>query len=581
MLATLHQMACGHDYLLNERHLSASLQVRGAAAQAARLWARLERGEPVRIGVLGASVAMSGGCQREHQPHIRCADFDGLSYEKRWAYGGRAKGRVRGFVMQVLDWINATWPHAEHRVFNGASDGNPAAVLERCMLSALPADVDLVLLEFGSARSDPYSVERIIRRLLRLPGRPMLVLVNVREWCRCGALVSGQSSRTVGSSAHPTTISLSLSSNSTQPRLCSASGHDVRAVTRMFARWDGPEDDFAALCRHYSQTCVSLRDGLFRDIMRDAPGFSVMEVAADCVHPSRGSKGHRYLGDVVVHALQSSWETHRQSRGINPAPLATQAAVVTRAVLPPPLHEVNSACNSDAQPAWRCYSFEVSPSSRLQNDRVLTGRFEPEPSEPGGASPASACATLAECVLHRASQTAVEPACVRSLGHWQFCPRAFNAMRARKPGLIAFRAGASMRVHVDARGLRDALVSVAHLTSYEQMGIAQVTCEGGCTCAPQWIDAHVTDPSRNVSIVRESVFRVTPSEVATDCVLRFTVADASSSGGGHKWKLLRVALGASTSTVVTKDTVSSSCAGRQPHYRGWVNMRAKRRGGHT
>ena len=594
--------SCGHEYLLSERHRTASLQVQGGTAQARRLWSRLERGAPVSIGVLGASVAMSGGCQREHQPHVRCADFDGRSYEKRWSYGGRTKGLVRGFVMQVLDWINTTWPHPAHRVYNGASDGNPAAVLERCMLSALPSDVDIVLLEFGSARSDPYSVERIIRRLLRLPSRPVLVLVNVREWCRCGALLNGRKPQS----------SDTANVTSQQPRRCSASGHDVRAVTRMFSRWEGPEDDFALLCRHYSQTCVSLRDGIFSDVMRGAPGFSVMEVAADCVHPSRGTKGHRYLGDVVVHALESSWRSYHGRNALQ------EAAVVE--LLPPPLHVVNRECQSDSQPAWRCYSFEVNPTSRLQNDRVLTGRFEPDPSEPGGAPPAAACAALADCVLRSQARTT----CLRTLGHWQYCPRAFNAARARKPGLVAFRAGASMRVHVDARVLgsdaalplvavrqtsagdsRDehptgdpcsvndgqsqvsserspcALVSVAHLTSYEQMGIARVTCEGGCACAPYTIDAHVIDPTRNVSIVREAVFRVT---AASECVLRFTLSDVSSSGG-HKWKLLRIAVGATPPTVTSPSgsvsattTTSSSCAERQPHYRGWINMRTKRRG---
>ena len=582
---------CAHEYLLAAQHRTAALHVEGRLSHAARLWARLDLGMPVKVGVLGASVAMSGGCQREHQPHVRCADYDGVSSQKRWAYGGRLKGRMRGFALQVLDWFNETWPNRAHRVYNGASDGNPAAVLEKCMLSALPSDADVILLEFGSARSDPFSVERIMRRLLQLPSQPLLVLVNVREWCRCGNAPMPQRLGARGRREGPTS----------QPgaRACSWSGRDERMVVRMFSRWEGPEDDFAQLCRHYSQTCVSLRNGLFHPVMRAQPGFSVTEVAADCVHPSRGSKGHRYLGDMVVHALASSLSRYRAAS--SPAANAT----AQRFILPAPFHETNRACAVDSQPVWRCYSFEVSPSARLQNDRVLNGRFAPEPSEAGAPPPAPACAALADCILSGRAQ--LDSQCVRTYGHWQFCSRAFNALRARKPGLVAFRAGATMRVYVDAQvgmvarqdaaGLTHggvpscsspthahptaaacALISLAYLTSYEQMGIVRVGCEGGCSCSPQDIDAHVTDPSRNVSVVREKVFRATP---APDCVLRFTILHKTSSAG-HKWKLLRVSVG---STQTAGSTLvgggeravdgSESCAERQPRYRGWINMRAR------
>ena len=108
--------------LLNTTQLHRSLHVLGDARSP--VWNRLDAGLPVTIGVLGASVAMNGGCQLEHQPELRCADFDGSSRRRKWAYGrddstGRA---VRGFALQSLDWVNATWPHAGHRVHNVAVD---------------------------------------------------------------------------------------------------------------------------------------------------------------------------------------------------------------------------------------------------------------------------------------------------------------------------------------------------------------------------------------------------------------------------------------------------------------------------
>ena len=103
--------------------------------------------------------------------------------------GGRP---VRGFLLQALDWLNATWPHPQHRVHNGAADATKAGSLERCMLGAIPSDVDLVLLEFTSQPENDFSaIERIVRRLRKYPKRPPLVHVATRDWCRCTDAATG------------------------------------------------------------------------------------------------------------------------------------------------------------------------------------------------------------------------------------------------------------------------------------------------------------------------------------------------------------------------------------------------------
>ena len=68
-----------------------------------------------------------GRLRPQLQPHARCADFDGSVGAKRWAFNQRLGGRpVRGFLLQALDWLNATWPHPQHRVHNGAADATKA-----------------------------------------------------------------------------------------------------------------------------------------------------------------------------------------------------------------------------------------------------------------------------------------------------------------------------------------------------------------------------------------------------------------------------------------------------------------------
>ena len=67
----------------------------------------------------------------------------------------------------------------------------------------------------------------------------------------------------------------------------------------------------AKLCRHYGISCVSLRDAIYSEVMAAAPGYSMPEVAGDCVHPSKSTRGPAIMGDLVVHALQRLWDDAR------------------------------------------------------------------------------------------------------------------------------------------------------------------------------------------------------------------------------------------------------------------------------
>ena len=107
------------------------------------------------------------------------------------------------------------------------------------------------------------------------------------------------------------------------------------------------------------------------------------------------------------------------------------------------------------------------------------------------------------------------------------------------------RAGAALHVPLDTRmraaaggrlaaGAQRVLVALEHLTSYEGMGMAQISCAGSCSCEPQLVDGHRVDAHRNVSVFQQHTFGVLGASAA--CSLLFFVPNRTSSGG-HKFKL--------------------------------------------
>ena len=157
---------------LSEATLDRGVSLLGSASGLHNLFAALEAAEPIRLGVVGASVGQNAGCLA--QPGKRCM-----------AYSGRAGSSGRGFAVRLLDHINRTYPHAGHSIANAALDATPAQNVADCLFSHLPDELHLVVLEFGSTANllQLSAIERITRALLALRRPPALLTVSVHEWC--------------------------------------------------------------------------------------------------------------------------------------------------------------------------------------------------------------------------------------------------------------------------------------------------------------------------------------------------------------------------------------------------------------
>ena len=578
----------GRPYLLHHRQLRQSIQVDASDAAMVRVWRRLEAGQPLRIGVLGSSVAMSGGCQADHQPQLRCAQFDGVSVRKRFARGygvvdDEMRGLlhntdrpVRGFVMQVLDALNATWPHAEHRIFNAAVDAWTAKAIEPCILSNEQiTGSDLLLLELGSQGwhgSQAAASERIVRRLLSRAGGPppAMAMITTRQWC--------------GRSVH---------------------GLRRKEKPTLLRTWEGIEDVFARLCKVYGLACLSMRDAIFHDVLAGRANFTVQDVAADCLHPEQSRYGYHYMADLIIHFLSRSWRRYR-SRNTMTALAAIQEQVAPKLLLPPVLPANRG---SAGRMVWRCYQLSTSPSdldmggmSGTSNSRVAGSNSGGMPlvhwqtvaatgkqnSREGGTDGLN-CDVLRRCVL-RAARSRSSASCLRGRVQWQYCSRALAPKVVNKPGIVSVLPGAVMRFVIDTTApvthaggggesapsvgnqsgaMTSASLALTYLASYEHMGVGVVSCESGCSCQPKAIDAlQMAQPatagapagadsplSRNVSIASVAELAVTS---ASRCVIRLENAlrglhmaprggkgrhDEGSNIVLNKWKLLQVRVG--------------------------------------
>ena len=65
------------------------------------------------------------------------------------------------------------------------------------------------------------------------------------------------------------------------------------------------------------------------------------------------------------------------------------------------------------------------------------------------------------------------------------------------------------------------MVLLAHLRSYEGMGLARLSCATHCTCLPVVINAHYVNPQLNVSVTSFTPLAVSAH---TECVMQVSEA---------------------------------------------------------
>lgn len=90
------------------------------------------------------------------------------------------------FHWKVYQWLSAVFPAASHEHFLGAVAASGPSYMEHCLHWHVLAP-DLVLVEYAvnfdefGMKEDAASFERMLRKLLRMPSQPAIIIVNTME----------------------------------------------------------------------------------------------------------------------------------------------------------------------------------------------------------------------------------------------------------------------------------------------------------------------------------------------------------------------------------------------------------------
>ena len=221
------------------------------------------------------------------------------------------------FHWKVYQYVNASFPGVPHEHFMGAVPASGPSYMEHCVMWHLPpTGADLILVEyavnFDSVHDDAPAFERLIRRLLRLPNAPAVVIVNTMEAVPPGGRLPWEPD-------DGTTFT---------------SERDLQ----FHYRSTGAEDAIHEIADYYGVPCVSLRGAVFSEVKANSSRFPLRHVYHDRHHPS--AWGHSLMAQMVAHLIHDAVvhaqaARRRQATSLALAPSACAVAKREQAAGPP------------------------------------------------------------------------------------------------------------------------------------------------------------------------------------------------------------------------------------------------------
>eukprot|EP00887_Chlorella_sp_A99_P000470 scaffold17.g470.t1 len=466
----------GYSPLLDPRALQRGVLQHGDPARLRRFVARLLQGKPAVVAAVGGSISVGRGAA--NQPGI----------DTSWP----------SYLDQFERWLRAAFPASRARLVNAAQGGTTSNMFDSCAESLVPADADLVVVEFAlndgtmahctvddNGRTDQGSIparaayERLLRKLQRLPRRPAVVVMQSYSF--------------------------------------------IRGSTGAFHK--SAENDMDVFASYYGLPVLSVRAAMYHLMAQNRPGYRVDLVRSDnkrrtqptdlffwdISHPY-GPTGHRYMAELLIGLTQMT------AGSLHLKPLQDEENTIAAEHIPPPMLAGNYQKKAASCLLSADFKNAASESRGFVHNDEKWGWV--------GSAPR---AWVELSLDSRSSSDAVS--LEQQQAEWQ--RQADNTSNSSDSSN-------------SNSGTRTSLILLGHLASYTGMGQARVECLSGCACNASTLDGHW---QKSASLQVMHAIQVTEHP---KCRMRVTILDSSSSGG-HKVKLTAlVVLAGGTSELLSQ-----------------------------
>lgn len=140
-------------YLYSEHNVARSIAYQGSGHRLRRVLQKAERGEPIKLAVLGGSVSAGHG----------------VKSEENWS-------------TVIQNWFQETFPRSPVSLINGAIPATGSDYYSSCFMGHIDEGSDIIFIELAVndqfSEGDAKSYEWLLRTLLALPSKPAIIHVQ-------------------------------------------------------------------------------------------------------------------------------------------------------------------------------------------------------------------------------------------------------------------------------------------------------------------------------------------------------------------------------------------------------------------
>ncbi len=391
---------------------------------------------------------------------------------------GHASCYTEGYMSLFMAAVNATWPHPEHLYVNAgiAATTLIQALNDRCVEHRLPKDrpVDLLLFEGAEEGADAEIIESLYEKVSQWMSTPPALVI-----LRSFHIVGPQDFSKRQSESWQDYVNRVCVANGGEP--CGQCSAQSQAALERRIVTAGQDDKDGVPARDAQTHALARRNGWAVVSIREMLAAGLRDKLSSRFGWSTCTWLNAFMGDVI-----------------HPNPIFGSRVIADALLL----------LLSDAA-------------------SVPCSHGHPEPVERSSRSTTPLSAEAHSCFT---------PAQINATSTgWRLVAGEVVRDRMRnKPGWIGETPGASISITF-LLPRASPPVLLRYLTSYEHMGQVAVTCNGGCRCEEQKVDAHSTS---RTSLDRYSTVPTSGAE-GDLCTLTLTILETTQSGE-HKFKLTSV-----------------------------------------